>query len=535
MTNVDRAFSRRTGAPAGHSAGGVAGCPVRIPANDASCDFHVLLLQVVRNIGWRVRWFSRFTPVSDPSRKSFWAHTFRGSDETGAFFEAIVAAIQQPLLILKHDLTVEAANLAFYKGFRVDARQTIGHEIYSLGNGQWDIPELRRLLDRVLRKETIVRNYRVDHDFEGLGRRVMLLNAKRFDREGGEAWMVLTVFDNTEIELAKEYANNIVDAFRDPLLVLESDLRVRTANAPFYSMFQVEPGQTEGRLVYDLGSGQWDIPRLRELLEDILPKESVYNDFEVEYDFEEIGHRIMLLNARRVDSIQLILLVIEDVTDQRQSAAQQNARQKMLLGELQHRVKNLLTNVRALAQQTLQGASSLDAFADSFDGRLDAMARTQDLLVSGPEDTAQLAEIVRLELEALGAREASTFNLHGPKLELSERASHAMAMTVHELATNAAKYGALSQQAPEGRIDIAWSIDRTEGGTVRFQFNWRESGIVVSPRRSKSGFGTQIIEHSMPYLFGGSSTLSYHADGVECALKVPLPSEDVALATADRD
>ncbi len=472
--------------------------------------------------------------MPDPSSKSFADSpgqlTFRASDDAGAFFKAILSTIQQPLLILKRDLRVEAANPAFYEHFRVDAQQTIGREVYDLGSGQWDIPELRRLLDEVLRKDTIVKDYRVDHKFEGLGRRVMLVNANRLDRDGGEAWIVLAIVDTTEIELAKEYSDKIVDALRDPFLILHWDLRVKTANGPFYKAFRVEPSETEGRLVYDLGNGQWDIPRLRELLEDILPRKSTFDDFEVEHDFEQIGHRVMLLNARRVDQIKFILLVIEDVTDQRRADVQQ----KVLLGELQHRVKNLLMNVRAVSQQTLQGASSLEAFADSFDGRLDAMARTQDLLVRGPWDRAQLDHIVRLELEALGAKEASNFNLRGPELELSARASHAMAMMVHELATNAAKYGALSQKAPEGCVDIAWSIGPREDGKVRFHFNWREYGVVVSPSRTRSGFGTQMIESSVPYLFGGSSTLSFHADGVECILNVALPSEEVALPSANR-
>jgi len=113
--------------------------------------------------------------------------------------------------------------------------------------------------------------------------------------------------------------NNILGSVREPLMLLDSDLKVVTANHSFYNTFNVKPDETEGRLIYDLGNRQWDIPKLRELLEDILPENSAFNDFEVEHNFETIGRKIMHLNARRiyreVNQTQLILLAIEDVTE----------------------------------------------------------------------------------------------------------------------------------------------------------------------------------------------------------------------------
>ena len=113
--------------------------------------------------------------------------------------------------------------------------------------------------------------------------------------------------------------NNILGSIREPLVVLDSDLKVVKANLAFYQTFKVKPDETEGTLIYHLGGRQWDIPRLRELLEDILPHNTIFNDFEVEHDFEPIGPRIMHLNARRIyteaDRNQLILLAIEDVTE----------------------------------------------------------------------------------------------------------------------------------------------------------------------------------------------------------------------------
>ena len=116
-----------------------------------------------------------------------------------------------------------------------------------------------------------------------------------------------------------ETLNKILGSVREPILVLDSDLKVVKANPSFYQTFNVKPDATEGILIYDLGNRQWNIPKLRELLEDILPQNTKFHDFEVVHKFETIGRKIMHLNARRIyragNQTQLILLAIEDVTE----------------------------------------------------------------------------------------------------------------------------------------------------------------------------------------------------------------------------
>jgi len=449
--------------------------------------------------------------------------SFRTAEDVGPLFEAVLATLQELMVILSSDLTVRAANPAFCNFFKMDIQRTIGRKLQDLGDGQWDIPELRRLLNGVIANDSVIAGHRLDREFERVGRRVLLVNAHRARRENGEALIVLALHDQTEIEVAKEYSDKLVDALRDPFLVLDWELRVKFANGPFYKTFDVERSQTEGRLIYELGNGQWNIPRLRELLETVLPKVETFNDFEVEHSFENIGRRVMLLNARRIDHLKLILVVIEDVTEATHAAK----KQKLLLGEAQHRVKNLLMTVRALSQLTLQSSSSLESFAESFDARLDAMTRTQDLLVHDLRASALLNEIVRLELQAIGAKEDSTYCLGGPALRLSDRASHAFAMTMHELATNAGKYGAFSNRAKNGRVEITWSAHAVDGENAELHFRWREYGLSARPHQNKVGFGTQMIESSLPYLFGGSSTLEFHKDGIECIIDVELPSAEL--------
>ncbi len=125
----------------------------------------------------------------------------------------------------------------------------------------------------------------------------------------------------------KNLSEEILDTLWEPLLVLEDDLRVQSANDAFYNHFKVEPAETVGRKVYDLGNGQWDIPLLRELLEEVLPKETFLRDFEIQHTFEQIGRRTLLLKARRVDHLQLILLAMEDITVRKENEALRAAKE----------------------------------------------------------------------------------------------------------------------------------------------------------------------------------------------------------------
>ena len=131
------------------------------------------------------------------------------------------------------------------------------------------------------------------------------------------------------VAIARDYAENIVETMRDPLLVLDSSLRIESANRSFYRAFRVEPVDTIGKFIYDLGDKQWHIPRLRELLEKILPRSNSIEEFQVEHDFKELGRRTMLLNARRIvdprQKTERILLAIEDITGRKRLEKKLNA------------------------------------------------------------------------------------------------------------------------------------------------------------------------------------------------------------------
>ena len=213
------------------------------------------------------------------------------------------------------------------------------------------------------------------------------------DANGGVIGVVLVFHDITErrrieraVQNALEYAENIVETVREPMLVLDGQLRVRTANPSFYRTFQVVEGDTVGRLLYELGNWQWDIPALRKLLEEILPEQSSFNDFEVAHDFESIGRKVMLLNARRIfregNHTELILLAIEDITEQRRLNDERR--------ELETRFTSLVKNIRDHSIFTLDLAGHVTSWnreADRILGFTEAEAIGQHFsIIFTPED-----------------------------------------------------------------------------------------------------------------------------------------------------
>jgi PAS domain S-box-containing protein len=181
-------------------------------------------------------------------------------------------------------------------------------------------------------------------------------------------------------------AESIVDTVREPLVVLDAELRVRTANHSFYQTFQVSPEETENRLLYDLGNRQWDIPRLRTLLEDVLPQNTSFHDFEVDHPFPAIGRKVMLLNARRIylegNDTELILLAIEDITERRRAEEERR--------ELETRFTSLVKNSKGHAIFTLDPDGRITSWnveAERILGYTEAEALGQPFsMIFPPED-----------------------------------------------------------------------------------------------------------------------------------------------------
>jgi PAS domain S-box-containing protein len=319
-----------------------------------------------------------------------------------------------------------------------------------------------------------------------------------------------------EVAAAREFAESIVETVRQPLLVLDPELKVVSANDAFLKTFHLSGDEAVGRGIYELGGGQWDLPDLRRLLEEILPHDHAFEDLSIAAEFPDIGHRDMLLNGRRLDHVQLILLAIEDVTERRRA----ERRQQALLDELQHRVKNLFASINAILRLTSKGAANKEEFVDSFLNRLGSLERTQDMLSRAPAPGADLRDLVAAELEAHGGPAEGAVDLEGEPIRVGRRMAQALAMAVHELATNALKYGAL---AHGGRVHAAWA--RSADGQ-RLVFRWRETGVPGGAHGIQGGFGSKLIREVVPYMLGGTSELEATEDGVRCVIEAPLDQEE---------
>jgi PAS domain S-box-containing protein len=191
--------------------------------------------------------------------------------------------------------------------------------------------------------------------------------------------------------------------------------------------------------------------------------------------------------------------------------------QRLLIGELDHRVKNVLATVSAVVSHTGEGSRSVANFIAALEGRIRSMATTHELLSAGRWQGISLTELVRRELAPFATR--NNVEINGPEVLLKSEAGQAMAMVLHELATNAAKYGALSSK--NGRVSVRW--DRRSNGHARSQLvlEWQETGgpPVIAP--GTPSYGTSSIRDLIPYEFGGTVDLVLAREGVRCRLELP--------------
>lgn len=204
-----------------------------------------------------------------------------------------------------------------------------------------------------------------------------------------------------------------------------------------------------------------------------------------------------------------------DVTERVQS----EAHLRLLMNELNHRLKNTLATVQAVVAQTLKGSGSLGEARQTLSARIMALSRAQDVLTDGHWRGADLDKVVS-DAIAPHSGEQGRFSIEGPSIPLGPRAALSISLALHELATNAAKYGALSTD--EGRVRIEWSVDGNPGATL--QFHWREIDGPPVAFPTRKGFGTQLIERGLAMELDAEATLDYAPSGFAFTLSVALAS-----------
>jgi len=348
-----------------------------------------------------------------------------------------------------------SANRAFYQTFRTSPEETEGCLIYDLGNRQWDIPALRTLLESVIPHRASVEGFEVEHDFPTIGRRTMLVNARKIFRPGDhDGFILLAIEDVSEERAARKESNrnsqltqSIVDTIRDPLVVLEGDMTIVTASKAFLTIFGITQADAHGRRVSELGEHQWDVPALRHLMEKVLPENKPIESFEIEDNFPGLGRRVFNLNARKIsqpgNNAHRMLLVFEDITDRKQR--ERDA--QMLTNEISHRIKNNLQlvvgliayEVRSTAAPCVQGYKAMQS-------RIGAIAQLYDLISQSSRGRtvavdAYLQEIARvMSVGLIGNKSGIEIAVKAQKLEIDPDRAVPFGLLVNELATNAIKH-----------------------------------------------------------------------------------------------
>ncbi|MEG4456573.1 chemotaxis protein CheB [Microcoleus sp. N9_A1] len=481
----------------------------------------------------------------------------------------LLSTINIPILMLGGDLRIRRFTPAIEGIFNLISTD-VGRCLSDITH-KLIVPELEPMILEVIRTLNLkvqevqdregrwydlhIRPYRtIDHKIDGAV--VMLVDIHEL-KVSGEQLME-----------AKNYAETIVETVREPLLVLDLDLRAITANRSFYQTFQVMPIHTEQHSIFDIGNRQWNIPQLRSLLEEILAGKNEFHDFEVEHDFEQIGHKIMLLNARKMPPIgntQMILLAIEDITEQKQleterslriqeqtaraAAEQANRVKDEFLSVLSHELRTPLNAIIGWTQ-LLRLKKFDEAKTEEAIRTIERAAKAQNQLIDDILDVSRITtgqfrlnaleielnplvknamEVVRLAAEAKNIQMESrltplTLNVLGDPNRLQQ--------VVWNLLSNAIKFTPAG-----GKIDIALDcidgmaqiqISDTGQGIhpdfLPYVFDrFRQADSSYSRRDGGLGLGLSIVRHLVE-LHGGTvgATSSGEGQGATFTVKLPL-------------
>lgn len=302
-----------------------------------------------------------------------------------------------------------------------------------------------------------------------------------------------------------DLAEAIVDAVREPLLVLDPGLRVIAASRSFYRTFAVTPGKTEGQLVFDLGDKQWDIPALRTVLEDIIPKRRTVEAYEVEHEFPSIGRRMMLLNARRVfgedGSASAILLAIEDVTRRREVDREKDEllqQKEILLQEMQHRIANslqIIASILLIKARTVQSEEIREHLRDAHQRIISVATVQQQLHASGLNEGIEIGPYLTklcasLAASMIGERRPVEIKVDATSGRAASSEAVSLGLIVTELVINALKHG--FRDGAEGEILVAYEA---EGSAWHLSISDNGLGSQeASEDPPHTGLGTSIVE-----------------------------------------
>ncbi|MCK1383765.1 CheR family methyltransferase [Bradyrhizobium sp. 21] len=321
------------------------------------------------------------------------------------------------------------------------------------------------------------------------------------------------------LDRANNDLQNLFESTDVATVFLDKSLVIRSFTPAVTKVFNILPTD-RGRPITDLSSRL----NLVDFADDLRRVFAGAAPLERRVSADERGPHYLVRLAPYRDGnhgIEGVVVTFIDVT----SLTSSEAKQRILIAELQHRTRNLLSIVQSLAQQTLGKGGSLKAFST----RLAALGRVQSLVGGTMTDHIDLNDILRLELQAVGAADEKV-SVSGPTVPLGFELVQTFGLALHELTTNSVKYGALKDG--QGQLDVSWSVQSNGHGTSTLLLNWKESGLTGLSEPSHRGFGRELIERALAFTLRASTKLSFSENGISCRIELPLPAsealEDVA-------
>lgn len=313
-----------------------------------------------------------------------------------------------------------------------------------------------------------------------------------------------------------------VEAAAEAVVITSPDLdppgpTIAYVNPAFTRITGYAPREVIGRtprLLHGPGTDRSELDRMRAELE----ATGTFEGEAVNYRKDGSAYRNeWLVTAVRGDDGRVAhwVSVQRDVTERR--AAEK--RQRLLVAELQHRVRNTLAVIRSISRRTARTSRTAEDYAMHLDGRIDALARVQAAVTRDPTGGVDLEALIAEELIAHAGREDGALRIEGPTIRLLPKAAEALGLAIHELATNSVKYGALS--GPDGRIAATWRVER-DGTGARLFFEWAENGIADPPAPPHKGFGAELLEQVLPYELRAKTVLRFGPGELRCTLDLPL-------------
>lgn len=442
--------------------------------------------------------------------------------EARIFSQAIVETMRQPLVVMDDALKIVSINPAFETRFGVAEEKAIGQSVFDLAQGEWNSSDLRALLETLILDGQPFSDANLEHGLPGLAQRHLVMNGRKLTREGGRQSLILLAIEDVTVQrradvIARQLAA-IVDASNDAVFSTDLNGVITSWNPGAVDIFGFSEAEIVGQSMTVMND-----PASAHLTPDCMAHFGQGGET-LRYEVSRIRKDGTSVWVSETDSplrdaagvIFGASSIARNITGRRKA----DEHREILVGELNHRVKNTLSIVQAIASQTLRGDVALPVARAAFSERLMALARAHDLLIEANWAGTDLASLINATIEPHEGG-VTRFHINGPFVALSPSIAMTFSLAIHELCTNAAKYGALS--VPEGIVNIVWTVTE-DLDAPRFQWRWIESGGPPVTPPLNTGFGTNLIKRALAMELYGSVDVSYNSDGVIYVLDAPVPS-----------